>query len=35
MSKERGNWKEEKIATFKIPHHGNISTISPNILEAK
>jgi len=35
MSKERENWKEEEIVTFKVPHHGIISTISPNILEAK
>jgi len=37
MSKEREKWEEEEIgvATFKVPHHRNISTISPYILEAK
>ena len=31
----RRDKEEEEIATFKVPHHRNISTISPYILEAK
>ena len=31
----RRDKEEEEITTFKVPHHRNISTISPNLLEAK